>query len=534
VLGLALLCLLLATYGLFAARLASVAVMVDYDPALQYLIASLAPFSGGSYAYVDHPGTPVEVLGSLVLAALRPFVENPRESFVLTVVRHPEWFLQVADCFLVSATIAACAALAYWSVRGSGRQQAMLALACAGLYFAIHPLAVDSVALWSHNSFNLIGGSMLSLALVAELRRNEHIRCLHTCGLGFGAGILTAVQLYFGAWIVGVVVALVVYEVLLGASKWYALLVGFTALIASIVGFGVATLPIADQYAKFGLFALRIAVNQDLYGHGPTGVPSPERWWSNLRQLMSDAPVLFAAMIIVSIGLVWRLRSDHVRLAQAPGRWAASIGLVAQMLLLLVLIVKHPRPIYLLSIAATLPLLGSLTVESLDQWECRRWWLAPATLGVVVSLLLFNFQSAVLTRIGAAQTVERSNVVVQAALDGIATARGIRPDELVVLWTYGTNNGCYARWFADGWPIGIATAEIGLVCPNDRDLDVWQRTESAPTGAVPLQPDESWDAIIVPEDILSTYPWLQGFGDGITLDAKSLGFGRLVLIINYH
>src|SRR5690349_1957924 len=39
----------------------------DYDPEMAYFLNSLAPFKGAPYFYTDHPGTPVEMIGTMLL-----------------------------------------------------------------------------------------------------------------------------------------------------------------------------------------------------------------------------------------------------------------------------------------------------------------------------------------------------------------------------------------------------------------------------------------------------------------------------------
>src|SRR5688500_20285374 len=39
----------------------------DYDPEMAYFLNSLAPFKGAPYFYTDHPGTPVEMIGTILL-----------------------------------------------------------------------------------------------------------------------------------------------------------------------------------------------------------------------------------------------------------------------------------------------------------------------------------------------------------------------------------------------------------------------------------------------------------------------------------
>jgi hypothetical protein len=70
-----------------------------YDPEIQYMINSLLPFKGYAYTYIDHPGTPVEVIGSALLLGTYPFFKN---NFILSHLQNPEIFFMEAHIFWLS------------------------------------------------------------------------------------------------------------------------------------------------------------------------------------------------------------------------------------------------------------------------------------------------------------------------------------------------------------------------------------------------------------------------------------------------
>src|SRR5215211_3217894 len=67
----------------------------DYDPEMAYFMNSLAPFKGAPYFYTDHPGTPVEILGTMLLGAAYAFCNN-RANFISDYLENPASFLNVA------------------------------------------------------------------------------------------------------------------------------------------------------------------------------------------------------------------------------------------------------------------------------------------------------------------------------------------------------------------------------------------------------------------------------------------------------
>jgi hypothetical protein len=523
------LALAISGYVLMDLQRASLAVTVDYDPTLQYLFSSLAALKGSGYTYVDHPGTPLEVLGSLILVLMKMIDGSDTEEFIVRMIRQPERFLEVVDVLLWITNLAVVAAIMRWSISGKRFQEGAFAVACGACYFAVHPLAFSTLTLWSHNSFNLIAGSSLLLVLVLELRRGRRLRSWQVFALGFGAGALTSIQLYFAAWIVGITLTLVLYAVLLGETKALVLLVGLTALMGWVLGFLVCTFPIADEYLVFGRWVVTLIAHQGLYGGGPEGLPAPTTLVANATALIAQVPLLFVFLALILAVLSWRLWIEHERLGGAPGRWAASIGLTVQVLVLLLLIVKHPMPVFLLSVAATLPLLAACTLTCLQLRQQFRAWLPATTMSIVLLCVLWNGERSALRLL----TIERYTML---AADSVATTLAQiaederRPrDSLQVVWTYGTNNDCFARWFGDRGPL---RNEIADICPHDLSLDIFQRSIATGTGEKPIVAGDRWDALILAEEVSSQFPWLEELGDPVPLDAPSALRGRLLLVRN--
>ena len=59
------------------------------DPAAVYFLDSLSIFAGKSYTYVDHPGTPLQLIGSFLLALTYPFLDSS-EAFISFHLARPD------------------------------------------------------------------------------------------------------------------------------------------------------------------------------------------------------------------------------------------------------------------------------------------------------------------------------------------------------------------------------------------------------------------------------------------------------------
>ncbi|HEX9898596.1 MAG TPA: hypothetical protein VGC81_05200, partial [Candidatus Methylomirabilis sp.] len=144
---------------------------MNYDPEMPYFMNSLALFKGAPYYYTDHPGTPLEVLGSLLLAATRPWTRSLGVLFVPYHLRNPQVFLTIAHSFLTLASLGCLVGLAARAVRQRGTAGVAASSAVAVLFFAAYPeQSFRTLALWSHNSFTFLAGTLLMLWLTLRLR----------------------------------------------------------------------------------------------------------------------------------------------------------------------------------------------------------------------------------------------------------------------------------------------------------------------------------------------------------------------------
>ena len=137
--GVLLVVLLLLGYWLYTQFIQPLPFYFRYDPELPYFMSSLSVFKGHPYVFVDHPGTPVEVLGTLILALTYPFTGGNSEQFVIYHLQNPMLFLVMGRSLLTFAGILSVVLVARYAIRVGDWKDAVLSLAIAVSYFAIHP-----------------------------------------------------------------------------------------------------------------------------------------------------------------------------------------------------------------------------------------------------------------------------------------------------------------------------------------------------------------------------------------------------------
>ena len=266
----------------------------SYDPEFDYFVASLSPFKGQTYAYVDHPGTPVEMLGTLFLALTMPFVGGGRAGLIDYHLRNPQLFFGIAHTFMLLANLAG-ALYCYVTARTTGRIGALPSLALALMFYGVSRLSLGKVMYWSHVAFIFPFGTPYLFALFRLVRRSRgELSWRAIVGLGVCAGLLTAVILYAAAWVVGALTTILVFYRLMGVP-WVRTIRAMGALLLSAwAAFFLAILPMWPKWPQFLDWVLRLLLHQGRFGNGAPGVFSPSAAFGSLSALVVDLPDLFA------------------------------------------------------------------------------------------------------------------------------------------------------------------------------------------------------------------------------------------------
>ena len=111
---------------------------LKYDPEFPYFMNSLAVFKGKPYGYMDHPGTPVELLGTFILTLTYPLTRISSVSFVMYHITNPGLFLSIARALIALMSMAGVYLLVKYSITLKSRTDEFISIAIAALFFAVH------------------------------------------------------------------------------------------------------------------------------------------------------------------------------------------------------------------------------------------------------------------------------------------------------------------------------------------------------------------------------------------------------------
>jgi hypothetical protein len=499
---------------------------VHYDPEMPYLLNSLAIFQSQPYLYVDHPGTPLELLGTLILGLLKIVRKIPSDQFTAWTLEQPEVFMRWGHA-VISAGSALTAAALVFTTRSIGKgRDLLIAAGAAAVFFAVYPpYAFDSLGYWSHNSLNFPVGTLVLVILLARLRNPGTMAGAELILWGLIAGALTAVQLYFATWVVGIGSTLSIYVGLRTRKVSRGAMTGLIVGMSAGVGFLLATLPVLHRYRELAWWVRGLIVHQGIYGTGPVGVTSVNRLGENLFRLGSEGGgrVLLAGVagvVLLAASMVLRRQRPE----EALGWWAAVLGVTAQLGVTVFLIAKHPGAIYLLAIASVLPAVFVLAAQGVGTAGRGGEGLMAGLSFVVVIAFFLSLGASLRAHEERVRVAHLTQEEVARVVQTAAQARNVSAEEVVLLWGYGASSRCYALRFGNTYIGGLFSDEINARCTHEWNFNVFAEVAELPGGPVDLAESISWDVLAIPERHVQ--PWM----DGLPLAFRSLETGLVYFV----
>jgi hypothetical protein len=498
-----------------------------HDPEMAYMIDSLGVFKGERYDFCQHPGTPVALVGSFVFALTYPFLGTKNE-FLLYHLKNPELFMSIARGLLMIAHIVTGILLIKHAVQVKRWVDALFAIAVAASFYALSPyLGFRSVILWDHNSFNLPFGSLLLLALLVTLF-SEPIRRWRVVAIGFGVGVLTATQVYFATWVIGLLVTVTTLSLIQRHRLRQIILSCCYTGVASLLGFVTATVPFTNSACQneFSTWVHRIIFHQGLYGSGEPGIISTAQIQANLLRMWADNSPLCIAIVLVlaMIGVaLFSQRSDH---DSRPAAKALVIGLTVQLIVTTAVILKHYSATYLLALAAILPLLLALIHRLIGSSQSKLKALYLTVSLVILTAFLFNLKRWQDVYLGMAQTTQSNSERFENFFAEYASVIGKPRDSLRIVWNWSgaIYSPCLARWTYSSYSKGTLSEEVSRICPNDFYLSGPYVYLSRKKSVLP--DDFDWDIIVTSDESVTQWPYLADYGH-VSVD------GSFIFIANW-
>jgi hypothetical protein len=334
----------------------------NFDPPYAYLLNSLAILKGYPPYLIQHPGMPLQAIGSLVMALRHATAGHG--TLAQDVIAEPEvyvtWIYWTA--LIVSAALVAAAGVIVWRRAGlgaallvqSGPWLSVIAVSLAGQMRA-EALIVGTVAVWT-------------ACLVAHL---EHPTRSTAIRLGVMTGLTLSLHLSALPLVAGPLLLLDGWR---DRARF---------LVAMACAFLVAFLPAFLRLASFAKYLAMLTLHSGHYGSGPATIVDVRAYVPTVRALLAAAP-LATALVVVSAAVwaAWNVDGQ----AGGPDRLARrGLGaLVATDVVCVLLTAKHPDAHYLMPMLCTL----GANVWLIGRYVGRRApaWLRPAAAAALVAI----------------------------------------------------------------------------------------------------------------------------------------------------
>jgi hypothetical protein len=478
---------------------------------MPYLMNALMIFKGAGYYYLDHPGTPLEVIGTFIYVFLYPFTGLGGKDFFYYNIQYPNIFLVVSRLFISVSSLYCAFYLRQVFISSEKRNLGVLqGISVIFLFFVVHPMSLATLNLWSHTSFNYPFGTLLLAYLYSIAVEGREINYKSLIVLGVGSGFLAAVMVYFFAWVL--CIFLFLGAVMLIERGWRdAFLFCMFYLFVAALTFLVFMLPAYGQVSYFINWIYGVVIHGGIYGQGQKSITSVKLLENNILLAFEDVSLLVVFFLVMSL-FVSVLLFRKIWLFGHKRTLILIFAVYIQIIFLFLLIFKHPGVKYSLPIAAALPILAALLL-SLSRSTPRLYTVVSWTLILFVLVQLpvtvMNFLSS------------------QAALSNAAFLSSSQEYKMVreyqrmvygdtkdptVLSTYGTYSPCYSLQFGNEYANSLFNEEVSAVCPRHYQYIVWISSAFV-NGKLKKINEVSWDMIITSTSILADNEYLTAYGN---------------------
>jgi hypothetical protein len=329
----------------------------NFDNDYPYLLNALCFAQFHSAGHYDHPGTPVQIIGAMVLRVAHA-ARSTGTAVDQDVCLHPEGYLHAIHLVLVIMVVAALCLLATRFYRVTGAVAGTV-LASAVLFVSPTVLSVlpgvnaEIVLIFTALVMQVV---LLSMIDGAGARRAPIVALAAVVGFGIATKI---------TFLPFVIVPVMIIPGWRKKARY---------VLLALASFVVFTLPIINHYRTVARWLLNILTHTGKYGYGSSGILIIPEYLRTLGNLLAAEPMLAAG---IASGLLyaawnWRCRRDNTLRIIA----AIALAQLAQLLM----VAKHPEQRYLIPALSFVAFAGACILVHARAHYARR----AAAFGVAV------------------------------------------------------------------------------------------------------------------------------------------------------
>jgi hypothetical protein len=427
------------------------------DPSYIYLFNALNLAELAPPVHVDHPGTPVQLLGALAIRAewIRHCLTDTCGPVAQDVVADPERYLRAFQATLAVGFAIALFIMGAALARARDVLTAVSAQVTVAAFGAVLLLGLPRVS--AEPMLATVGALLVAVLAAPALGPQAHGpappplgRALAVGGV-LGLGIATKVTF----------LPLVAVTFLLRGARARAL-----ALATAPVAFVVCTLPALSQYPQMFHWLWRLATHRGRYAKGPEGLPGISELTHNVAGMVRGEPVLFAFLALYAVvALAAVLRPPPTAEARSARRVVVAVSAV--IVLQVAITAKYTSAYYLLPAMMVTPLANAALIVGLRAPgpAFRRWSVAGALALVLLLGIGRNAAAGMRVQSAAAQVLADRAAV----MDRIATTPGC-----AVVEYYGATSIRYGLELGNSFAGQRYAEPLAALHPDALFFDIWR------------------------------------------------------------
>lgn len=321
------------------------------DPDYAYLLNALNIINAIPPGHTDHPGTTVQLLGSvgLLLKWLSHLATGGHLGMNEFVLRYPEESLGAINLLLnILIFIAFCfsSMSIYRAMRGIGPVLAFQLSLLIPIQVKLSLFRVDPEPLLVFTVLVLSG--LLVRYQISDQAAPPRFRIPVFVGVVMGFGIATKITFI---------------PIVLLVAFFPTLRERLLATCGCITSFLLFTLPIITKYPKMFSWFGALATHKDQYGKGDVGLPPLAKLMANLLELIQKEPFIFIFLTCYLIFLVAKNCSAKQSGTHKSYRLLALGAIV--IIVQVVMTIKHPGVHYMLPAITLTALLNAVLIDTL-------------------------------------------------------------------------------------------------------------------------------------------------------------------------
>ena len=303
-----------------------------FDPEYAYLFNSLNIINGIAPWHIDHPGTPLQMLGAMVIKASHPFTNS--KSITGFAFTNPEIYLTRINFvinILIVLTIFVLGIATYFVT-----ENIFLTLIMQlSPLFSLTILA--SFSRVSPEPILLIITLLLAGALISLLKfdLNQHLKTyLALFSIIIGLGIALKISFLPLAIIPGI---------LFWKRKKLSLY-----LLGVLASFVIFTLPIIFRYKSILAWTFQLSLHEKKYGKGALGIVDPASFLHSFINILTKEWIFSLILLICLIFLLTKTFAPKKLTQEKSIEYYLILGCVLAQLLQIIIVSKHYNLRYML------------------------------------------------------------------------------------------------------------------------------------------------------------------------------------------